>query len=64
MGLVKSVGSKLDNKMKSGNLSETELLSEATDIMKKMNDMPGMKNMQELFKNLNIPGNKKGKMNM
>lgn len=64
MGLVKNVGSKLDNKMKSGNLSESELLSEATDIMKKMNDMPGMKNMQELFKNLNIPGNKKGKMNM
>jgi len=51
MGLVKNVGSKLDSKMKSGNLSESELLSEATDIMGKMNSMPGMKNIQDLFKN-------------
>jgi len=59
MGLVKNVGSKLDSKMKSGNLSESELLSEATDIMGKMNSMPGMKNIQDLFKNLDMPKNSK-----
>ena len=59
MGLVKNVGSKLDIKMKSGNLSESELLSEATDIMGKMNSMPGMKNIQDLFKNLDMPKNSK-----
>ena len=67
MGLIKNVGSKLDSKMKSGSLNESELLSEATDIMNKMGDMPGMpgmKNIQDLFKNLNMPGgNKKGKVN-
>nr|QFG75128.1 MAG: hypothetical protein [Megaviridae environmental sample] len=64
MGLIKNVGSKLDSKMKSGSLNESELLSEATDIMNKMGDMPGMKNIQDLFKNFNMPGgNKKGKVN-
>ena len=46
MGLVKNVGSKLDTKIKSGDIKESELMEEATELMKKMKDMPGMDNMK------------------
>ena len=42
MSLVKNVGSKLDTKLKSGDMKESELLQEASDIMQKMKSMPGM----------------------
>ena len=45
MGLVNNVGGKLDEKLKSGDINETELLKEASVIMQQMKDMPGMKNM-------------------
>lgn len=49
MGLVKNVGSKLDSKLKSGDIKESELMAEASDLMKKMKDMPGMGNVQEML---------------
>jgi hypothetical protein len=49
MGLVKNVGSKLDNRIKSGELKETELLAEAGEMMKKMKNMPGMENIQSML---------------
>ena len=36
MNLVKNVGSKLDNKIKSGAIKESELLQEASDLVNKM----------------------------
>ena len=42
MDLVKNVGSKLDNKIKSGDIKESELMQEATELMSKMKDMPGI----------------------
>ena len=45
MGLVKNIGGKLDEKMKSGDLKESELLAEASEIVNKMKDMPGLKDM-------------------
>ena len=62
MGLVKNVGSKLDNKIKSGDLKETELIAEATDIMNKMKNMPGMGNIQSMLSKMGMGG--AGKMNM
>ena len=56
MDLVKNVGGKLDSKIKSGDIKESELMAEAGEIMKKMKDMPGMKNMGDLFKNMGVPG--------
>ena len=56
MGLVKKVGSKLDTKLKSGQIDEKELMSEASELMRKMKDMPGMGNMEEMLKKMNIPG--------
>lgn len=56
MDLVKNVGGKLDNKIKSGDIKESELMDEAGNIMKMMKDMPGMKDMGKMFKNMGIPG--------
>ena len=55
MGIVKNVGSKLDEKMKSGELKESELIQEATDMMKKMQNLPGMDKMGDIFNKLNLP---------
>jgi hypothetical protein len=55
MGIVKNVGSKLDQKMKSGELKESELIQEATDMMGKMQNLPGMDKMGDIFNKLNIP---------
>jgi len=62
MGLVNNISSKLDAKMKSGDIKESDLMKEAGDLMSKMKNMPGMPNIEELMKNMNVPKNKKGMM--
>jgi hypothetical protein len=62
MKMVKSIGAKIDNKIKSGQLDEKELMQEASELMKQMKNMPGMKNMDKMFKSMNIPTN--GKVNL
>lgn len=52
MKIVKKVGTKLDSKMKSGEINEKELMSEATELMKQMKNMPGMGKMDDMLKNL------------
>ena len=66
MNLVKSIGSKLDAKIKSGEIKESELMSEASDMLKNMKNMPGMKDINKMFGSMGMPnmGGKKGKMNM
>jgi hypothetical protein len=54
MGLVKTVGDKLDSKMKSGEIKESELIAEATEIMNKMKNMPGMGNIQSMLSKMGI----------
>ena len=49
MSMVKNVGSKLDEKIKSGDIKESELLQEASEMMKNMKDMPGFGNIQEML---------------
>jgi hypothetical protein len=56
MGLVKNVGSKLDDKIKSGEIKETELISEASDILNRMKNMPGMENLQEMLGKMGMGG--------
>ena len=60
MSLVKKVGNKLDEKMKSGDLKESELLEEASNMMEKMKDTPGFGNIENLLGKM---GMGKGKMN-
>jgi tetrahydromethanopterin S-methyltransferase subunit F len=54
MGLVKNVGSKLDTKIKSGDIKESELIAEATDMMNKMKNMPGMGNIQSMLNKMGM----------
>jgi len=56
MKMVKNVGSKLDEKLKSGEIKESEIMKEASELMSKMNNMEGMKNMNKLFTQMGIPG--------
>jgi hypothetical protein len=66
MNLVKNVGSKLDTKLKSGDLKETEIIAEASEIMNKMKNMPGMGNIQSMLSKMGMNGlgGNNGKMNM
>lgn len=56
MGLVKNVSEKLDSRMKSGDINEAELMSEATDMINKMKNMPGMGNIQDMLSTLGMGG--------
>lgn len=52
MGIVKTVGQKLDSKLKSGEIKESEIMQEASELMKKMKKMPGVNNMADLLKKM------------
>ena len=56
MNIVKNIGNKLEEKFKSGEIKESELLDEAHQIMGKKHDMPGLKNM---MKNMGLNPNGK-----
>jgi len=64
MSLVKNVGDKLDHKIKSGDIKESELIEEASNIVKRMKDMPGMENIQTMLKKMGIPMPNLGGKNM
>ena len=64
MGLVKNVGEKLDTRIKSGEIKESELIAEATEIMNKMKNMPGMDGIQAMLSKMGMGGlGKGGKVN-
>ena len=52
MDLMKKVSGKLDNKMKSGEISRDEIMKEASELFGKMKDMGGTDQFTEMFKNL------------
>ena len=65
MNMIKKVGSKLDSKLKSGELKESEIMQEAMDLMEQMDTMPGMSNMKDMLSQMGMPGlGKNGKINM
>jgi hypothetical protein len=45
LSLVKDIGTKLEDKIKNGDVKQSELLEEATEIMDKIKDIPGLKQM-------------------
>ena len=65
MGLVKTVGDKLDTRIKSGEIKESELIAEASELMNKMKDMPGMGNIQTMLNKMGMGnlGGHGGKVN-
>jgi hypothetical protein len=52
MSLMKTISGKLQTKMKSGEISEEEIMKEAGELMGKMKGMKGMGAMNDMFKNL------------
>ena len=53
MELIKKIGSKLDDKMKNGNISQEEIMKEAGDLMSKMKGMgKNGKDFQEMMKTM------------
>jgi len=65
MNMVKNIGSKIDEKIKSGEIKESELMEESMELLNKMKNMPGMGDMQKMFSQMGIPGLGKGaKINM
>lgn len=52
MGIMKTISGKLQQKMKSGEISEEEIMKEASELMGKMKGMKGMGPMSDMFKNL------------
>jgi len=64
MGIVKNMGDKLDSRIKSGEIKESELMAEASEIMHKMKNMPGMGNIHSMLNKMGMPIPGGGKVNM
>jgi hypothetical protein len=60
MDLMKTVGSKLDSKMKSGEISRDEIMKEATELFGSMKEMGDNKQFMDMFKNLSKMGEMPG----
>ena len=64
MSMVKNIGNKLETKLKDGNMNESELLKEATDMMARMKNMPGMGNIEKMLGQFGLPTGKNAKVSM
>jgi hypothetical protein len=65
MNMVKNIGGKIETKIKSGEIKESELMSEGMDLLNQMKNMPGMGDMSKIFSQMGIPGlGKNTKVNM
>tara|TARA_B100000963_G_C22640877_1_gene680551 strand:- start:9513 stop:10859 length:1347 start_codon:yes stop_codon:yes gene_type:complete len=62
--MIKKVSTKLDEKLKSGEIKKSELMQEANEIMQKLQSTPGMKGMEKMFSNMGGLGGKNTKLNM
>uniref|UniRef100_A0A6C0B6V0 Uncharacterized protein n=1 Tax=viral metagenome TaxID=1070528 RepID=A0A6C0B6V0_9ZZZZ len=49
MGLMKKISTKLDKKMQDGDISREEMMSEASEMLKKMKEMGGGEKMKDMF---------------
>ena len=64
MGLIQKVGDRLDGKLQSGEMKESDLIKEASELIEKMHKMPGMKEMHNMLGEMGLPmGNSKVNMN-
>lgn len=65
MKIFNTVSNKLQDKIKSGELDEKELMEEASSMMGKMNSMPMMNNIQDIMKQMgSFKGMDGSKVNM
>lgn len=54
--LVQNIGGKLEGKLKSGEMKESEMLAEAAEMVNKMKSMPGMGNLQAMLSKMGMGG--------
>ena len=52
--LVQNIGGKLESKLKSGEMKESEMLAEAAEMVNKMKTMPGMGNLQSMLQKMGM----------
>jgi hypothetical protein len=64
MNLVQNVGGKLDSKIKSGEIKESEIMAEASGLLSKMKDMPGMGDIQSMLSKMGMNPGRGGKVNL
>lgn len=64
MNLVKNVGGKLDSKIKSGEIKESEIMQEASELLSKMKDMPGMGDIQSMMRQMGVNLGRGQKVNL
>jgi hypothetical protein len=63
MGIANKIGSKIETKMKSGEINEQELMKEASEMFSKMKNTPGMGDIEKILKSMGGMG-KNSKVNM
>ena len=68
MTLIKKIGSRIDQEIRSGSLKESELLQEASDLLEKMRTTPGMEGIHEMMAKMGVSNQRdmkvaKGRMN-
>ena len=51
-GLMKDISTQMDEKIKSGDVKESELISEAMQMLNNLKSVPGMDSLQSLFGNM------------
>ena len=56
MGLVQNIGSKLESKLKSNDLKDSDMMDEASNIMKQMNAIPGLQEMISKMGKMDMKG--------
>jgi hypothetical protein len=56
MNMVKNVGAKLDDKFKKGDIKESELMKEASDLLSNMKNMPGMGDLSSMLGKMGMSG--------
>lgn len=52
LGLANKINSKIESKIKNGDMKESEILEEAKEMLNKMENIPGMDKISQLMKNL------------
>ena len=63
--LVKNIGEKLDDKLKSGEVDEKDLMNESLNLFSQMKNMPGLDNFANILSNMsNMPGVNKKNMDV
>ena len=62
MKMISTVGEKLDERIKSGELKESEMLEEATELMRNVDNMPGMEHVKDMMRKMGMAGLSKAQM--